>query len=81
VMDPIDRMVMGGLLSVTPRPGFSAELLSALRQASHSPLHLVALDHVGRAPWTIAGAIAGAALGSAGAAALAYRRFARGRRA
>lgn len=81
MMDPIDRMVMGGLLGVSPRPGFSAELLSALRQASRSPLHLVALDHSGRGPWTIAGAIAGAALGSAAATALAYRRYARGRRA
>ena len=81
MMDPIDRMVMGGLLGAPPRPGFSAELLSALRHASNSPLHLVALDHAGRGPWTIAGAVAGAALGSAGAAALAYRLFARGRRA
>ena len=81
MMDPFDRMVMGGLLSVSPRPGFSTELLSALRHASNSPLHLVALDHAGRGPWTIAGAIAGAVLGSAGAGALAYRRFARGRRA
>ena len=81
MMDSIDRMVMGGLLGVAPRPGFSAELLSALRQASSSPLHLVSLDHTGRGPWTMAGAIAGAALGSAGAAALAYRRYARGRQA
>ena len=81
MMDPIDRMVMGGLLSVSPRPGFSAELLSALRGASHPPLHLVALDHAGRGPWAMAGAVAGTALGSAGAAVFAYRRFARGRRA
>jgi len=81
VMDPIDRMVVGGLLSISPRPGFPGELLNALREASHSPLHLAALDHAGRGPWTVAGAVAGVAVGSAGAAVLAYRRFARGRRA
>lgn len=81
MMDQIDRMVAGGLLSISPRPGFPAELLSALRQASHPPLHLAAVGHAGRGPWTVAGAVAGVAVGSAGAAVLAYRRFARGRRA
>ena len=79
MMDPFDRSVVVGLMSISPRPGFSAELLSALRHASYLPVRLAAVDHT-RAPWPLAGAVAGAAIGSAGAAVLAYRRLARGRR-
>ena len=80
MMDPFDRSVVVGLMSISPRPGFSAELLSALRHASYLPVRLAAVDHTTRAPWPLAGAVAGAAIGSAGAAVLVYRRLARGRR-
>lgn len=80
MMDQFDRSVMGGLMNISPRPGFSAELLSALRHASHLPVRLAVVDRAARGPWALAGAVTGAAIGS-GAAVLAYRRFARGRRA
>ena len=81
MMDQFDRSVMGGLMSFSPRPGFPAELLSALRDASHLPVRLAVVESTGSGPWPLAGAVTGAAIGSAGAAVLAYRRFARGRRA
>ena len=81
MMDQFDRSVAAGLMSISPRPGFPAELLSALRHTSHLPVRLAVVDRTGRGPWPLAGAVTGAAIGSAGAAVLAYRRFARGRRA
>ncbi|MDQ3620840.1 MAG: hypothetical protein M3391_12065 [Actinomycetota bacterium] len=80
-MDQFDRSVVGGLMSISPRPGFPGELLSALRNASHLPVRLTVVDPTARGPWPLAGAVTGAAIGSAGAAVLVYRRFARGRRA
>jgi hypothetical protein len=63
----LEKSLAGALLAYTPRPGFSNELLAALRQAA--AVSLFAEPSLGRARerWLWAGSIAGVATAASAA--------------
>jgi hypothetical protein len=70
----LDQALVAGLPHLNPRPGFAAELLLALRRASRSQAHVVAVEARGVNRWMVAGTMA-SAIASAGVAVIGVKRL------
>lgn len=76
----IDHTVSEAMFSFSPRPGFAAELLVALRRAA-AGLNPAPEEAPGRERWVLASSIAGVATAASAAAVYGFRRMSRRGRA
>jgi hypothetical protein len=72
----IDQTVAEALLTFSPRQGFAAELLIALRRAA-AGLHPAPPESQGWDRWVLASSIAGVATAASAAAVFGFRRMSR----
>ena len=76
----IDQTLTEAMISFSPRPGFAAELLIALRHAA-AGLNPAPPEGPGRDRWVLASSIAGVATAASAAAVYGFRRMSRRGRA